>query len=87
MGQWSYIEREIWKNNSVYRKKEIILDEVYSSQVNQVNWSNYGLPMVNPKVLQVYRAKINLPAEEKLSLKSFPPYFFESVSSVPIWVR
>jgi hypothetical protein len=53
MGQWSYIEREISPNNSVYRKKEIILDEVYSSQLNQLNCSNYGLPMVNPKVLNV----------------------------------
>ena len=29
MGPWTCIEREIFENNSVYKRKEIILDEVF----------------------------------------------------------
>ena len=59
MGQWSYIEKEIWQNNSVYRKKELLLDEVYTSHYNQLYWASCGLPTVKPQVPNVSIQKIN----------------------------
>ena len=45
MGQWTCIEREIFENNSVYKRKEVTLDDVFPA-------TNLGMPSDGLKVIK-----------------------------------